>query len=449
LNELPTTLDETYERTLQGIPKERRRHAHRLFRCLVAASRPLRVEELGEIFAIEFDEDSAPNLMEGWRPENAEEAVLSACSTLISVVKKKRSKVVQFSHFSVREFLTSDRLLMSEDGSIRDYHIPLDGAHTILARACLTVLLQLDEETDTNRLSRFPLAFYAARYWVDHAQFGDVASQVEDAIQQLFNPGKSHFAAWTWIYDVDRGRFRGSIHKLPKHHSLPNATLLYYAVKCGFSQLADYLIYIHGEDVNARCRHGATPLYAASNMGQIEFARVLLDHGANVDTTNQNEETPLVAAYDNGHLDVMRLLIDHGANVDVPSYSFGLLSHNAAFKGDLDVIRLLLQHNANVNATSCRYNWTPLHCASSSGHAKVAEVLLEHGANINARDVDNETPLYRASINGHLEVARLLLRHGADVRIRKKSGRSLFQGAISHGRTDVAQLLLEHGAKEG
>jgi hypothetical protein len=133
LNELPTTLDETYERTLHEIPKERRQHAHRLFQCLVAAIRPLRVEELGEVFAIEFDEGSAPNLMEGWRPENAEEAVLSACSTLISVVKKKRSKIVQFSHFSVKEFLTSDRLLTSEYGGIRHYYIPLDGAHTILA----------------------------------------------------------------------------------------------------------------------------------------------------------------------------------------------------------------------------------------------------------------------------------------------------------------------------
>ncbi|KAH9992931.1 hypothetical protein BJV77DRAFT_410664 [Russula vinacea] len=43
LNELPTTLDETYERALEGIPKEKRQHAHRLFQCLVVAIRPLRV----------------------------------------------------------------------------------------------------------------------------------------------------------------------------------------------------------------------------------------------------------------------------------------------------------------------------------------------------------------------------------------------------------------------
>src|SRR5579863_5932120 len=93
LNELPTTLDDTYERALQGIPKEKRHHAHRLFQCLVAAIRPLRAEELAEIFAIDFEQDVTCNLMEGSRTENPEEAVLSTCSTLITVIEDKRSRI--------------------------------------------------------------------------------------------------------------------------------------------------------------------------------------------------------------------------------------------------------------------------------------------------------------------------------------------------------------------
>ena len=87
LNELPTTLNDTYERTLQGIPKEQSQHAHRLFQCLVAAIRPLHVEELAEIFAMEFDPDTVPHFVEDWRPESPEEAILSACSTLITVIE--------------------------------------------------------------------------------------------------------------------------------------------------------------------------------------------------------------------------------------------------------------------------------------------------------------------------------------------------------------------------
>ena len=169
LDELPTTLDETYERALQGIPKEKRQHAHHLFQCLVVAIRPLRVEELAELFAIEFDQDSGPRLNEGWRPENPENALLSACSSLIAVVENNGSKIVQFSHFSVKEYLTSGRLRSSEIGNVRHYHIPLDAAHTVLAQACITVLLQLDEKVDKDCLEAFPLAFYAAQHWVDHA----------------------------------------------------------------------------------------------------------------------------------------------------------------------------------------------------------------------------------------------------------------------------------------
>ena len=203
LNELPTTLDDTYERALQEISKEKWQHAHRLFQCLVAAIRPLRVEELAEIFAIRFDADGSPGLMEGWRPENPEEALLSACSTLIAIVENEGSKIVQFSHFSVKEFLTSDRLQTSEVGNICNYHIPLDAAHTILARSCLTVLLQLDENVDEERLEKFPLALYAAEHWVDHAKFEDVALRIQDDMKRLFNPRNPYLTAWVWICDVD------------------------------------------------------------------------------------------------------------------------------------------------------------------------------------------------------------------------------------------------------
>ncbi len=150
LNELPATLDATYERTLEGIPDQKKQHVHRLFQCLVAAIRPLRVEELAEIFTIEFDRGTPYNLVEDWRPENPEEAVLSACSTLISVIDDKDGKFVRSSHFSVKEFLTSDRFRTSHIGNDFHYYIPLDDAHTILARTCLTVLLQLNEKNEQN-----------------------------------------------------------------------------------------------------------------------------------------------------------------------------------------------------------------------------------------------------------------------------------------------------------
>jgi len=53
------------------------------------------------------------------------------------------SRVVQFSHFSVKEFLTSKRIAAA-DGDVSQYHILPGPAHTILTQACLGVLLRLD-----------------------------------------------------------------------------------------------------------------------------------------------------------------------------------------------------------------------------------------------------------------------------------------------------------------
>src|SRR6266849_10827256 len=54
LEELPETLDETYERILRDINKANRDHAHRLLQCLTVAVRPLRVAELAEVLAVDF-----------------------------------------------------------------------------------------------------------------------------------------------------------------------------------------------------------------------------------------------------------------------------------------------------------------------------------------------------------------------------------------------------------
>src|ERR1700761_3448838 len=149
LDELPQTLDETYERALLGIEREKRIYAHRLFQCLTVSIRPLRVEELAEVLAIQLDAGRDSEYSTEWRPGDAQQAVLSACSSLITVINVGGSQVVQFAHFSVREFLTSDRLRFSSAGeSLSRYYVPLTPSHTVLARASLSVLLSLDSHVD-------------------------------------------------------------------------------------------------------------------------------------------------------------------------------------------------------------------------------------------------------------------------------------------------------------
>ena len=148
-------------------------------------ARPLRVEELAEILAIDFDAPAhggIPQLNPNWRWADHHQAVLSTCSSLIAIVDDGDSKVVQFSHFSVKEYLTSDWLACSS-GDVSRYHIVLEPAHTILAQACLGVLLRLDDRVNKGNVGDIPLVKYAAQYWVDHAQFEKVASRIRDMME--------------------------------------------------------------------------------------------------------------------------------------------------------------------------------------------------------------------------------------------------------------------------
>jgi hypothetical protein len=151
LDQLPQSLDETYVRVLSQISQANQAHAHRMLQCLLVAVRPLRVEELAEMLAFEFDaaQGGIPKYRAAWRLDDQTQAVLSTCSSLVTIVDNsdwyRRRQVVQFSHFSVKEFLLSNRLT----SSISRYRISPVSAHTILTQACLGFLLHLDEHIDT------------------------------------------------------------------------------------------------------------------------------------------------------------------------------------------------------------------------------------------------------------------------------------------------------------
>jgi hypothetical protein len=199
LNDLPKTLDETYSRTLLGIDEQKRKYAQQLFRCLMVSICPLRVEELAEILAIQFDNEALPT----WCPAHVEEMIISVCPSLIAIVDRGGHQVVRFSHFSLKEYLTSGRLTTAEE-RLPYYHILPEPAHTTLAHACLSVLLQPDYKIDKVMIAHLPLALYTARHWVDHAQFRNVSLHIKEIMKRLFDPAKPHFGAWVWLYDIDR-----------------------------------------------------------------------------------------------------------------------------------------------------------------------------------------------------------------------------------------------------
>ena len=495
LAELPETLDATYERILQEIPKSNQVHAHRLLQCLTVASRPLRVKELAEVLAVDLSaSDGIPKLNEALRWEDQEQAVLSACSSLIAVIEgddeDKNSRVVQFSHFSVKEFLASDRLATSKIDASRYHHILLGPAHTIMAQACLSVLLRFTSHFDEAEFKNFPLAKYAAESFGDHAEFEGVLLHIRDGVDRLLDADTSHFAAWVWM--------RPHIPLSPLYHlHTPrprwlDVIPLFYVAARGYSGLVDYLISKRPEDMNVRGHYG-TSLHAALEGGHADVARLLLGHCPDVDVRDYEDQTPLHLAADHGflsvtrtlvecnadinvrdnvgntplhrtmtwwyqrsendqdcHLDVAKFLLEHGADPDAKNVYYETPLHRASFNGSVKGTQLMLEHGASIHART-KKGRTPLHRTLDGAHydfytlfLDTTRCLLEHGADVDALDDEHATSLHLASVYDNVKGARLLLEHGANVRLEDKKGRTPFQIASERGREEIMQLLSEH-----
>ena len=405
LEELPESLDETYERILREIRKPKQGHAHRLLQCLVSAVRPLRVEELAEVLAFDFDVEGIPKLNLGWRWENQEEAVMSACSSLVIIVKDGNSRIVQFSHFSVKEFLTANRLA-DPIKDVSRYYIRLEAAHTILAQACLGVLLRLDDHIDLNNIKDFPLALYAARYWATHARFENASSRIKDGMECLFDSDKPHFATWLWIYNEDEDTSMSTMRP-----GKPGAVPLYYAAMLGFRDLAEYLITEHPEHVNARGGRQETLMHVAAWAGYADILSLLLEHGADVDVCTEYCHTPLIQASIKGKLEAGQYLLDRGANINFQNRYNRTPLFMAVFYGHVEFVQMLLKRGAKTNTHDTSFGNTPLHWAVHKRNIQVVRWLLEHGANINVRDNRAETPSQCPSDH---EIKELLSKYGAE-----------------------------------
>ena len=304
----------TYERILKEIKKPNKRLAQRVLQCLVIAVRPLSVEELAEVLAVDFDDASGiPRSNPDWRWEEQELALLSACSSLISIVEGyvdySRARVVQFSHFSVKEFLTSSRFATAT-GEVSNYHIDSGSAHTILAQACLGVLLQIQDGVEGHTRKDHPLAQYAAKHWTTHAQFGEVSSRLHKGMEYLFDANKPHFNVWLTLCDIDTHPDSDATFYMFVAGKSPAAPL-YYAALCGFHDLVEHLIAKHPQDVNEDGGYYVRPLVAALAGEHFQTADLLRHNGADLDVRSDDGTNPLHGAAYSGNLEVVRKLIEY------------------------------------------------------------------------------------------------------------------------------------------
>ena len=458
LNALPQSLDATYERVMEEIQSTNQgRHTHRLLQCLSVAMRPLHVEELAEVLAFELDTDGGelPKYHPDWRWEDQEHAVLSACSSLITIVNSDNSRVIQFSHFSVKEYLTSERL-STASGAVSQYYIAMEPAHLVLAQSCLAVLLNTsvegvynkssDEGRNRDSYEGMPLLKYAAVHWTSHAQVGSVSSCLKDAMETLFDPSKSYFGGMMRIRDA--------------FICTCNQTPLYFAALHRFNSLVQHLINRYPEQVTHHNNTSVSPLVAAlESKKDVWLAELLVKHGARVHIRG---DPPLCHAVgfsdDSSRVNAVQFLLKRGAQVNAGNRQLMTPLHCSAYMGCPEVSRILLEHGADVSLQNQSGN-IPLHFVSDLGNKDEAErlvlarlLLAGSCMDVNAQAMDGGTPLHRASYNRRPKIVQLLLANGANAHVEDAQGRKPLHHLSPHLNdvdpqdvTRVTQLLLEQG----
>jgi hypothetical protein len=173
LKSLPETLDQTYDRILQKIPGKDMDYAKAALIWLACSERPLSLEELAEAIIVQpfvktiDPEDRLSDPLE----------VLEICGSLVSLSQVEgrysdgryalglRFRTVQLSHYSVKEYLMSERMRSKKETAM--YVHAFHKAQQILAETCITYLLLDDIEVDTEfdyLIKLYPLLGYSAYY---------------------------------------------------------------------------------------------------------------------------------------------------------------------------------------------------------------------------------------------------------------------------------------------
>ena len=405
LADLPTTLDQTYERILGAIDKDDSQYVLRILRWLAFSARPLRLKEVAEIVAIDvtrnpaFDKD---DVLED--PSDALEMCSSLVTTNVAITDGSEDRTIALAHYSIKEYLVSDRIRQSQ---VALYSLEGQACNDYIAQCCVGYLLQFQntEAFSNETIESYQMTRYAAQGWIRHAKAGfDSEGPLSRLILKLFSPQNGAYLNWLRVWD-------------PVEH--------------------------YGPQLDRNRWQFANPLYYASYVGLSGIARMLIEQtGADVNAQGGSFGNALQAALYEGNEQIVELLLSSGADVNAQGGRFGNALQAASYIGNKEIVELLLSNSADVNAQGGRFGNT-LQAALYKGSKQIVELLLSKGADINAQGGIHGNALQAAVFRGHEQIVELLLGAGFDVGYYGDALRT----AEDWGRDRIAELLLSRGAR--
>lgn len=457
LENLPKTLDETYARILDSVPEMYHAELRTALIYLAFSIRPLTIQEVAEATAINVHDQSFST------EDRFGDAydLLEVCSSLVSTTElvmdsnsvfrkegywhsnnlynKPHIRILQFAHFSVKEYLLAAR---TQDTLPEAFRINAALSHNHITQACLVYLLDFNggKRLVQRDYEQFPLLPYSALYWATHLNMLEPNDRgpVQELLLKLFDPkNANHLLNLLNLYDPQHWRNElsmGAAKRSTKDFQPP----LYYASYYGLLPVMRFLLETL-EDNEVRMDVLNLSLAGAAAGGQADAIGILLSAGA--DPTSSMSGDLLRSAADAGNTDAVKKLIDAGTPIRSGDAYEGDALHAACVKGQPDVVRLLLDYGFDISKRCQRYG-IPLSTALERDHEDTVKLLLAKGADVNYPAEGYWNPLAMASENASPALVKLLLDKGAKIAPRTNP----LAAAAKRGEVEIVKLLLKHGA---
>jgi hypothetical protein len=216
LANLPTGIDETYDRMLLGISPDSWQQVRRALLIITFSMRPLQAEEVAEFAVISGKSkpfDPGDRLFD---PKD----IIGLAAGLIVYDETTDSLIL--AHYSVQEYLLSSRITGGPA-----YYFALNelAAHQYITRASVLYMLSVADVTEGYHgiTQDYPFLQYAAAYWVQHARPSLLGYAFHENIQlalQVLDGRNGAHKFWLTYHDA-AGKNRTALESLCDHLHWP------------------------------------------------------------------------------------------------------------------------------------------------------------------------------------------------------------------------------------
>ncbi|KFY25359.1 hypothetical protein V491_01785 [Pseudogymnoascus sp. VKM F-3775] len=491
IDELPNNLTTTYEHFLQGISTEYQTLATKLLHFLVGSSRPLTLDEMRILVAIQGHHRTVAEVEEDAQP-NMQRTIEGVLGPLVRVWDSR----IYLVHQSLKEFLQGLSTRTESSLSVT-YGIDPSKANLLLARACVSYLLLEDfkddlfskDRSDTagspnstpmihndegsvehmwdpfdlgqDDLFKDPEVFeedacvsittqyllfgYAARHWAEHfLSVGSISPpELQESVNLLSNGTSPIGLNWLRFY----WHYAEIQLSCPRDFSSV-VTASYFGHSSSLKSLLC-------EGISVESDIGAYSIYWASRMGHCDVVDLLLQEGFSPDKRIVDGQNALISAVQSNRLDVVkRLLKDEGLISERNEYRVNFATMGgrtplsiAAGNGFVDVARQLLQHSQVKPGIPDVSHWTPLFWSVAGKNQDMVQLLITDGrVSVNHTDRSGRNTLSWAASAGELELVRYFISlKDAMADEPDHNGRPGLSWAAGNGHVETVAFLLRSG----